>query len=215
MIIFYNKNFYCFLSGVERDMDEVVFALAEEILSKMRPQFDIEFVSNKYPVLYINSMNTVLRQELIRFNELTNTIKETLSNVQKAIRGQVLMSPELEELYVSMSISKVPLAWERKSYPSLKPLGSYVNDLLARLQFLQNWIDYDAPNVFWISGFFFTQSFLTAVLQNYARKHKIPIDQLDFEFEITPYESNVDTAPSYGVYITVRNFANIILKCEF
>ncbi|KAL6443837.1 hypothetical protein ACFW04_001708 [Cataglyphis niger] len=188
--------------GVERDTDEVVFALAEEILSKMRPPFDIEFVSNKYPVLYINSMNTVLRQELIRFNELTNVIKETLSNVQKAIRGQVLMSPELEEVYVSMSIGKVPLAWDRKSYPSLKPLGSYVNDLLARLQFLQNWIDYDAPNVFWISGFFFTQSFLTAVLQNYARKHKIPIDQLDFEFEITPYESSVDTAPSYGVYIT-------------
>ncbi|KMQ95743.1 dynein heavy chain axonemal [Lasius niger] len=188
--------------GVERDTDEVVFALAGEILSKMRPQFDIEAASNKYPVLYMNSMNTVLRQELVKFNELTDVIKETLSNVRKAIRGQVLMSPELEEVYISMSIGKVPRAWDRKSYPSLKPLGSYVNDLLARLQFLQNWIDHDAPNVFWISGFFFTQSFLTAVLQNYARKHKIPIDQLDFEFEITQFESNVDTAPSHGVYIT-------------
>ncbi|GAB1862505.1 Dynein heavy chain 3, axonemal [Camponotus japonicus] len=187
--------------GVERDMDEVVFALAGEILSKMRPQFDIESASNKYPILYMNSMNTVLRQELVNFNELTNVIKETLNNVQKAIRGQVLMSPELEEVYVSISIGKVPLAWDKKSYPSLKPLGSYVNDLLARLEFLQNWIDHDAPNVFWISGFFFTQSFLTAVLQNYARKHKIPIDRLDFEFEITPFESSVDTAPSHGVYI--------------
>lgn len=185
-------------------MDEMVSALAGEILSKMRPQFDIEYVSNKYPVLYINSMNTVLRQELVRFNDLTEVIKETLSNVQKAIKGQVLMSPDLEELYVSMSIGKVPLAWERKSYPSLKPLGSYINDLLARLQFLQDWIDNDAPNVFWISGFFFTQSFLTAVLQNYARKHKIPIDHLDFEFEITPFESSVNAAPSYGVYINVR-----------
>lgn len=188
-------------------MDEVVFALAGEILSKMRPQFDIEAASNKYPVLYMNSMNTVLRQELVKFNELTDVIKETLSNVRKAIRGQVLMSPELEEVYISMSIGKVPRAWDRKSYPSLKPLGSYVNDLLARLQFLQNWIDHDAPNLFWISGFFFTQSFLTAVLQNYARKHKIPIDQLDFEFEITQFESNVDTAPSHGVYITVRKIS--------
>lgn len=182
----------------------MVSALAGEILSKMRPQFDVEYVSNKYPVLYMNSMNTVLRQELVRFNELTAVIKETLSNVQKAIKGQVLMSPDLEELYVSMSIGKVPLAWERKSYPSLKPLGSYINDLLARLQFLQNWIDHDVPNVFWISGFFFTQSFLTAVLQNYARRHKIPIDHLDFEFEITPFELSVDAAPSYGVYIIVR-----------
>lgn len=193
-----------FFLGVEKDTDEMVSALAGEILSKMRPQFDVEYVSNKYPVLYMNSMNTVLRQELVRFNELTAVIKETLSNVQKAIKGQVLMSPDLEELYVSMSIGKVPLAWERKSYPSLKPLGSYINDLLARLQFLQNWIDHDVPNVFWISGFFFTQSFLTAVLQNYARRHKIPIDHLDFEFEITPFELSVDAAPSYGVYIIVR-----------
>lgn len=170
----------------------------------MRPQFDIEYVSSKYPVLYMNSMNTVLRQELVKFNELIEIIKETLNNVRKAIRGLVLMSPELEDVYLSMSIGKIPLAWDKKSYPSLKPLGSYVNDLLARLQFLQDWIDRDAPNVFWISGFFFTQSFLTAVLQNYARKHRIPIDQLDFEFEITQFESSVDAAPFYGVYISVR-----------
>ncbi|XP_018046945.1 PREDICTED: dynein heavy chain 3, axonemal [Atta colombica] len=188
--------------GVEKDMDEIVFTLASEILSKMRPQFDIEYVSKKYPVLYMNSMNTVLRQELVKFNELTKVIKETLNSMQKAIRGLVLMSLELEDVYLSMSVGKVPLTWNRKSYPSLKPLGSYVNDLLARLQFLQDWIDHDAPNVFWISGFFFTQSFLTAVLQNYARMHKIPIDQLDFEFEFTRFESSVDAAPSYGVYIS-------------
>lgn len=185
-------------------MDEVVFAIAGEILSKMRPQFDIEYISEKYPVLYMNSMNTVLRQELGRFNGLTTVIKGTLNDVRKAIRGLVLMSSELEEIYISLSIGKVPLAWDRKSYPSLKPLGSYINDLLARLQFLNDWIDNDAPNVFWLSGFFFTQSFLTAVTQNYARKHKIPIDWLDFEFEITPFETTVDVAPSYGVYINVR-----------
>ncbi|KAG5305945.1 DYH3 protein, partial [Pseudoatta argentina] len=197
-----NREAMQLLAGVEKDTDEIVFTLASEILSKMRPQFDIEYVSRKYPVLYMNSMNTVLRQELVKFNELTKVIKETLGNVQKAIRGLVLMSLELEDVYLSMSIGKVPLTWDRKSYPSLKPLGSYINDLLARLQFLQDWIDHDAPNVFWLSGFFFTQSFLTAVLQNYARKHKIPIDQLDFEFEITQFESSVDAAPSYGVYIS-------------
>lgn len=47
---------------------EVVDELAEGMLAKLPCDFDIEMVTNKYPLLYEESMNTVLRQELIRFN---------------------------------------------------------------------------------------------------------------------------------------------------
>uniref|UniRef100_A0A0C9R2V0 Dnah3_0 protein n=1 Tax=Fopius arisanus TaxID=64838 RepID=A0A0C9R2V0_9HYME len=113
------------------------------------------------------------------------------------------MSAELEEVFLSMSIGKVPSAWDKKSYPSLKPLGSYVNDLLARIKFFQDWIDHDAPNVHWLSGFFFTQSFLTGVMQNYARMHKIPIDHLDFEFEVMGDLDGVQEAAISGVFTHV------------
>ena len=46
----------------------MVEELAQDILSKLPSEFDLELVMKLYPVVYEESMNTVLRQELIRFN---------------------------------------------------------------------------------------------------------------------------------------------------
>uniref|UniRef100_A0A8D3C251 AAA+ ATPase domain-containing protein n=1 Tax=Scophthalmus maximus TaxID=52904 RepID=A0A8D3C251_SCOMX len=182
--------------GGAKSPQEVVDELAEDILSKLPADFDVQMVIELYPVVYEESMNTVLRQEIIRFNRLTQVVRVSLVNIQKALKGQIVMSSELESVFNSMLLGKVPAVWAAKSYPSLKPMGSYVTDLLARLHFLQDWIDRGPPTVFWLSGFYFTQSFLTGVSQNFARKYTIPIDYIGFEFE-----TDMDEKPEDGAYV--------------
>jgi dynein heavy chain len=126
---------------------------------------------------------------------------KSLSDFQKALRGVLVMSGELDAVGDAFATQRVPEMWEAQAYPSLKPLAAWVDELLARLDFIQKWIDNGSPATYWINGFYFPQAFLTGTLQNFARKHTLPIDTLTFDFRVLAVEAESLEKPEDGCYI--------------
>ena len=112
-------------------------------------------------------------------------MQTTLRDIQRAIKGEVLMSAELDDQYMATLNNLVPPNWANVAYPSLKPLASWIADLIQRIEFQRTWLHDGQPTVFWFGGFYFPQGFMTGTLQNHARKYKLPIDELKFSFEVT------------------------------
>jgi len=145
-------------------------------------------------------MNTVLVQEMIRYNRLTIVVRAGVKQVVLALKGLVVMSAQLEEVCQSFFDGKVPPSWLASSFSSLKPLGAYVTDMLARLKFFQDWYIQGPPDIFWFSGFYFPHAFLTGALQNFARANTYAIDTVDYDFHVVDW-GRPETKPDIGVFI--------------
>mmetsp|Transcript_75318 Transcript_75318/g.162898 ORF Transcript_75318/g.162898 Transcript_75318/m.162898 type:complete len:156 (+) Transcript_75318:657-1124(+) len=131
-------------------------------------------------------MNTVLTQEATRYNNLMQVMHRDIAIFKDANRGRIVMNEELERMGVTMMNNEIPDNWTEESgvgFLSIKPLSNWIKDLKNRVDFLREWENHGTPICFWMSGFFFPQAFLTGIKQNYARKYKIPIDLIEFEFE--------------------------------
>ena len=186
--------------GGGKSKEETLAEVAAQIEEAIPPAFDVEFATYKYPVEYYESMNSVLCQELVRYNRLLTVIHKSIRDFGLALKGRIVMTGDLDALGNAMYDGKIPAMWAKKSYPSLKPLAAYVSELLKRLDMLKTWIDDGAPPMFWITGFFFTHAFLTGVLQNYARKYKLPIDTVCFDFEAMPADGDFGKKPEDGAF---------------
>jgi dynein heavy chain len=187
--------------GGGRSSDDILRDTSVKFLGDLPELFDLEAINAKYPVMYKDSMNTVLKQELLRFNKLLARVRSTCIDIEKAVKGLVVMSAELDDVANGMLTNQTPSYWMQVSYPSLKPAISYVEDLAARLKFLNTWVDEGAPVCFWISGFFFTQSFLTGQLQNFARKFTLPIDTLIWTFKVQKRSERDFARPQVGCLV--------------
>ncbi|CDS41066.1 dynein heavy chain [Echinococcus multilocularis] len=147
-------------------------------------------------------LKVVLLQEIQRYNDLLDLIRNQLIDLERGIQGLVVMSLQLEEIVAAIFENRVPLQWQY-AYNSLRPLSSWVRDLAERIKVFLQWSQTaKAPKTFWIGAFTFPTGFLTAVMQMAARTHGVGVDALSWDFNVlTISEQNIPSSPKEGVYV--------------
>lgn len=99
-----------------------------------------------------------------KFNRLLTVMKKSLIEIDLAINGFIVMSEVLDEMYLKFTNNQVPGNWAKVGYLSLKPLSSWYDDLLIRVDFMRNWLMKGNPMCYWFSAFFFPHGFMTGIL---------------------------------------------------
>ena len=147
-------------------------------------------------------LTIVLYQEIDKYNNLIIKIETSLKELKGAIEGTSIMSYESDEIYNSLLINRIPLAWQKVGYSSFKSFISWKNDLMKRIEFIRDWLINGHPASFWISGLFYPQGFITGVYQNHARETKIPVSDIILEFQVMNIKrEDIKKGPEAGVYI--------------
>ncbi|KAJ1068436.1 hypothetical protein K5549_005132 [Capra hircus] len=189
--------------GVGETREAIVYRLSEDMLSKLPPDYIPHEVKARLMKMgHLNSMNIFLRQEIDRMQKVISILRSSLSDLKLAIEGTIIMSENLRDALDNMYDARIPQIWKRVSWDS-STLGFWFTELLERNAQFSTWIFEGRPNVFWMTGFFNPQGFLTAMRQEVTRAHKgWALDSVTIHNEVLRQtKEEVTSPPVEGVYI--------------
>nr|XP_032294976.1 dynein heavy chain 9, axonemal [Drosophila virilis] len=181
--------------------EELVKIMIDDFLDKLQDEFNLQALLNR--VERKTPFVVVALQECERMNALIREIKRSLRELMLGLKGELTITQEMERLDYAIFYDHVPTAWAQLAYPSMLGLQGWFADLLHRIKELAGWLnDFKLPCAIWLGGLFNPQSFLTAIMQESARKHDLPLDRMLISCEVTKKQKDdVTLPPVEGAYV--------------
>jgi len=188
--------------GDELTPEQKVVIKADELEAKMPPDYDMDKVRREVQGRKASEMRVVLKlgpeigndevkkipgfsiplnvflfQEIECLDRVIRIVRATLRDLKLAIKGEIIMTPQLQEALDSVSTAKPPTHWFTDASGAefawtLPSLSLWFAGLLRRYEQLSAWLRSGRPPIFWLTGFFNPQGFLTAMRQEVTRRHK-------------------------------------------
>ncbi|CAH3041642.1 unnamed protein product [Pocillopora meandrina] len=183
--------------------EAVVQRLADDMLDKLPENYIAHEVKSRLQKMgALSPMNIFLRQEIDRMQRVITAVRQTLTDLKLAIDGTIIMSETLRDSLDCMYDARIPTHWKKISWES-STLGFWYTDLLERNHQFRGWCFEGRPNVFWMTGFFNPQGFLTAMRQEVTRAHKgWALDCVVLHNDVTRFfKDDIAQPPAEGVYV--------------
>jgi dynein heavy chain len=114
----------------------------------------------------------VLQQEVELYNRFIETVKSQCEAVVAEVESSA-STGALADVVASLQVSAVPHAWSALSFPTTKALPSWLSEVNARVQFLNEWVTHASAHRsaakpgfrYWLPGMLHPSRFLLAVAQ--------------------------------------------------
>lgn len=100
-------------------------------MRKLPPLWDVIKVRKEEN---IKPTTIVLCQELERFNKLISKIETSLKNLQRALKGEIGMSAELDDLSISLYNGFLPQLWAKLAPQTEKKLAAWMEHFMYRVK---------------------------------------------------------------------------------
>ncbi|XP_053374157.1 dynein axonemal heavy chain 8-like [Mercenaria mercenaria] len=190
-------------AGAGETRESVVFRMAEDMLDKLPADYKPHEVKDRLKKMgQLHPLNIFLKQEIDRMQRVISIVRATLSDLKLAIEGTIIMSENLRDALDNMFDAKVPNLWRKVSWQS-STLGFWYTELLERNEQFFRWVFQGRPDVFWMTGLFNPQGFLTAMRQEVTRAHKgWALDSVTLHNDVLKSsKEDITGPPAEGVYI--------------
>ncbi|CAF3386329.1 unnamed protein product [Rotaria sp. Silwood1] len=191
-------------AGGGETRESVVYRQCDDMLSKLPEDYiphEVRAALQKQGTL--QPLSIFLKQEVDRMQRVLTVVRSTLKDLKLAIDGTIIMNENLKDALDNIFDARVPATWRKVSWDSAT-LGFWFSDLLDRNQQFFTWLFSGRPNVFWLTGFFNPQGFLTAMRQEITRNHKgWSLDNVVLANDVLKMltKEEVTQPPAEGVYI--------------
>ncbi|CAK0868226.1 unnamed protein product [Prorocentrum cordatum] len=183
--------------GMSRE--EFVDKTATDITKAISACDELKFLKDTVPT----PLEVVLKQEIERFETLLKRMLANLSDLKRALKGEIGMSQSLEELLVSLFNGLLPGAWAKLAPQTEKPLGSWMDHFVRRHKQFNDWCINGDPAVFWLSGLHIPESLLSALVQASCRRRGWALDKSTLYTKVTKYASRDEVTEKLldGTYV--------------